>query len=367
MAKYKTYTQGKYQDSEEQKQAKQNAAYWGGQQLKPFDYHDFDWSDATKQAQADYNNLKANEPIDPGFTKQQGWDNIVNQLENVKPFTYDVTGDALYQQYKDQYMNLGKMASADVMGQAAAMTGGYGNSYAQSVGQQAYQGYLQQLNDKVPELYQLALAKYNSDRDNLYRMNDLYQGLYNTEHGKHRENVADRQNMLTHYANMIGKSQAADSTMYTTNRDTDYKENDSQNGIVDSNRTFFADLANQLATRDWGQYTDRESIAAKAIDMYNYALYKEDQTRIADAKLALEGGSLGDGPVNPVSFFKNAWSAEAYIMEKTGNKELADGIVSKATFDRDGGFEIGDYKFTDYLEYLNAYVSWATSNNYYNN
>lgn len=88
---------------------------------------------------------------------------MYDQVMNRKPFTYDLNGDALWQQYKDQYTTQGKLASMNVMGQAAALVGGYGNSYAQSAGQQAYQGYLQQLNDRVPELYQLAMDKYNND------------------------------------------------------------------------------------------------------------------------------------------------------------------------------------------------------------
>ena len=55
----------------------------------------------------------------------------------------------------------------DTMGQAQAMTGGYGNSYAQSVGQQSYQGYLQGLNDQVPNLYQMALNRYIQQGDQL--------------------------------------------------------------------------------------------------------------------------------------------------------------------------------------------------------
>ena len=77
---------------------------------------------------------------------------MYDQVMNRKPFTYDLNGDALWQQYKDQYTNQGKLAMMDTMGQAAALTGGYGSSYAQNAGQQAYQGYLQQLNDRVPEL-----------------------------------------------------------------------------------------------------------------------------------------------------------------------------------------------------------------------
>ena len=139
---------------------------------------------------------------------QNAWWNKVNDtmnaIENREKFSYDVNGDALYQQYKDQYVNLGKMASADVMGQAAAMTGGYGNSYAQTVGQQAYQGYLQQLTDKVPELYQLALSKYNSEGEEMYNRLNAYGNLYNTEYGEHRDAVTDSNNQLAHLTDLYG-------------------------------------------------------------------------------------------------------------------------------------------------------------------
>ena len=61
------------------------------------------------------------------------------------------------------------MAMMDTLGQAATLTGGYGNSYAQGAGQQAYQSYLQGLNDKIPELYQLALERYDREGDRLYK------------------------------------------------------------------------------------------------------------------------------------------------------------------------------------------------------
>lgn len=92
---------------------------------------------------------------------------LYDQIANRKDFTYDVNADAMYQQLKDQYVQGGRMAMMDTMGQAQAMTGGYGNSYAQGVGQQAYQGYLQGLNDQVPNLYQMALNRYIQQGDQL--------------------------------------------------------------------------------------------------------------------------------------------------------------------------------------------------------
>ena len=62
---------------------------------------------------------------------------------------------------------MGKTAMADTIGQASAMTGGYGNSYATTAGSQAYQSYLQQLNNNIADYYNLALGAYNSETDRL--------------------------------------------------------------------------------------------------------------------------------------------------------------------------------------------------------
>ena len=96
-------------------------------------------------------------------------DEALEAYLNREDFRYDLNADALYRQYKDRYMELGKAAMADTMGQAAALTGGYGSSYAQNVGQQAYNRYLQQLGDVVPELYQLAYDRYRDKGDRLYK------------------------------------------------------------------------------------------------------------------------------------------------------------------------------------------------------
>ena len=79
-----------------------------------------------------------------------------------KDFDYDVNEDALYQQLQDQYTAQGRLAMLDTMAQAQAMNGGYGSSYAQSVGQQAYNGYMQSLTDNIPQLYQLARDNYDA-------------------------------------------------------------------------------------------------------------------------------------------------------------------------------------------------------------
>ena len=106
---------------------------------------------------------------------------VMGKIMNRDKFSYDVNGDALYQQYKDKYIQQGKMAMQDTMGQASAMTGGYGNSYAATVGNQAYQASLENLNDIVPELYQMAYDKYNQEGQDMYNQYSMLSDDRNME------------------------------------------------------------------------------------------------------------------------------------------------------------------------------------------
>jgi hypothetical protein len=72
----------------------------------------------------------------------------------------------------------------DTMGQAATMTGGYGNSYAVTAGNQAYQNQLDNLNNTIPELYQLAYDKYQNDYQMLTNKYNLLNNEKNIEYEK---------------------------------------------------------------------------------------------------------------------------------------------------------------------------------------
>ena len=114
-------------------------------------------------------------------------DEIYNKIVNREDFSYDVNSDALYNQMKDQYVHLGNMAMMDTMGQAASLTGGYSSSYGQMVGQQAYQEHLRQLNDKVPELYGMALDQYNQEGQDLYNQFAMVGDLRDDEYGRYQD------------------------------------------------------------------------------------------------------------------------------------------------------------------------------------
>lgn len=116
---------------------------------------------------------------------------IYNRIVNREPFSYDPSSDTLYGNYREQYTRLGEKAMRDTMGQAAALTGGYGSSYAQQAGQQEYDSYLQKLGEVLPELYSAAYQRYKDKGESLEAEYQRLLGLEQTEYGRYRDQVED--------------------------------------------------------------------------------------------------------------------------------------------------------------------------------
>ena len=186
-------------------------------------YAGYQQSDTVAQAQQMLHDYMTQKPGEYQSTWQGQLDEIMAQIMNRQPFQYDVNSDALYQQYKDQYMAQGQQAMMDTMGQAAALTGGYGNSYAQTAGQQTYQGYLQQLNDKIPDLYQLALSKYQMEGDALVNQYAMLGAREDQDYGRWRDSVGDYYTELDRLYNQYNAERDYDYGQYIDNRNYEYQ------------------------------------------------------------------------------------------------------------------------------------------------
>ena len=240
---------------------------------KNFKYDAYQESDAVKQAQALLNQQLANKPGQYTSPWQTQLNDAINKIMNREKFSYDMNADALYQQYKDQYVTQGQMAMMDTMGQAAAMTGGYGNSYAQSVGQQAYQSSLQQLNDKIPELYQLALNKYQMEGEDLYNQYSLLSTQDQMDYGKHRDTVSDWQVETDRLQNQYNTERDYDYSKWADNRDFGYGQ------FIDDRNYDYQVGRDQVADEQWQAEFD------EAVRQFN----------LKNASVSLGGGSGSGG------------------------------------------------------------------------
>ena len=190
--------------------------------VNPYEEKKYVPSDAVTQAQQALQNQQANKPGEYQSQFQPGLDNLLGQIQNRDKFQYDVNADALYQQVAQNYIRQGQQAMMDTMGQAAAMTGGYGNSYAQTAGQQIYNQHLLGLTEMVPQFQQMALQQYQLEGD---RLMDQYQLMMQQEEAAY----ARYQDDLNRYYADLDRAQAAydyerdyDYNRWTDDRDFDY-------------------------------------------------------------------------------------------------------------------------------------------------
>ena len=150
------------------------------------------------------------------YDNQKGYNQALSNLANQPKFSYDLSKDTLYNQMKDQYQVMGQQAMADTIGQASAMTGGYGNSYATTAGSQAYQGYMQQLNNNIADLYNLALNTHTAETNRLQNVFNAYSTDRGTKNNEWQGNWNVYNNRFSNLANAYGDSRNYDLNSYNT-------------------------------------------------------------------------------------------------------------------------------------------------------
>lgn len=242
---------------------------------------------AVQQAQAYLNQVQSRRP---GSYKSQ-WDGelteLYNRIANRKPFSYDIGTDPVYQQYREQYQRQGRLAMQDTMGQAAALTGGYGSTYGEQVGQQAYNAYLQNLNDIVPDLYNAAYNRYRDEGTDLYNQYGLLSDRENQAYSRYRDTVND------YYSDLSDARSAYDSAY----------------------------------SRDYNQWSDQLSYWSQKAANENSAYLQQ-----LAAQSRASGGSGGGSGGSSKSKETTTQSGKGYI-DNTYNKGGVGGVQSK-TYDQ---------------------------------
>ncbi|MBO7357210.1 MAG: hypothetical protein J6U37_01620 [Lachnospiraceae bacterium] len=109
---------------------------------------------------------------------------IMSQIENRPQFSYDFNTDPLFQNALQGAMSAGQTAMQDTIGQASALTGGYGSTYATSAANQAYNEFVKGAYDALPEYYGIARNAYDQEGQDLYNRLGMYQTADETEYGR---------------------------------------------------------------------------------------------------------------------------------------------------------------------------------------
>jgi peptidoglycan hydrolase-like protein with peptidoglycan-binding domain len=283
-----------------------------------FTYGDFAGNDdpVVNEAWNVLNQHQSNKPGDYTPVWQDEADAYLNQYQNRDPFSYDFNSDALYQQYKDNYIQQGNMAMMDTMGQAAAMTGGYGNSYAQTAGQQAYNLYMNQLNDIMPELYQMAHDRYTQEGQDMLAMYDLYMNKENYEYNKYQDTLSnwyqEDSRLQSNYDSTYNRAW----NEYLEGKNTAY--NDYQTGRQEAYNDYWNNInmnyqkeRDEVADKQWQATFDenkrQNDIANQQTQQKYYASKYDEEAAAKQQKLVAAGYDIAvDGIWGPESI--KAWN-----------------------------------------------------------
>ena len=173
-------------------------------------------SDEVTAARAYRDSVAAMEPGAYQSRFEEKLQELYDQIAGREAFDYDPEEDEAYRRYAKLYAAKGAAAMEDTLGKAASLTGGYGSSYAQSVGQQAYNGYLQELAALVPELRQAALAEYRQEGQALADQYSMLSQREKNDYARYQNERADWQKLLAAAQDEYESADSGDRKLYQT-------------------------------------------------------------------------------------------------------------------------------------------------------
>lgn len=242
---------------------------------------------------------------------------IYDKIMNRGEFSYDVNKDKLYQQYRDLYAQMGRSAMEDTMGQAAALTGGYGSTYSQNAGQQAYNAYLQKLNEVVPELYNAAYNRYNQEGQDLMNLYSMARSNADSAYERDYNQWYNRLQLERGDEDTTYNRQQAEENRRLTQEETDYERK--QNA--------WSRLSSLITTT--GYQPSNEELAAAGMSANEAAYlrqYYQQQKAAASNKSGGSGGGSrrsgsGDSPTQATQTDTEVRKNSAAASRLTGGAE----------------------------------------------
>ncbi len=217
------------------------------------------------------------------------WADVLNQKVtnyiNQDPYSYKSQNDASYQAAKDQYTKTGQQAMKDTMAQASALTGGYGNTYAQSVGQQQYNAQMDNLSQKAIEYEQQAYNRYVSDREQQLNTINALQNLDNTEYSRNRDAINDYNTFLNYLQNKYTTLKSVDDDTFSREYNVWQQQLGAQGTLLSTAQNNYQyENTNDTNNYQFGVNTDLQKQQLAETARKNTADIKLGQQQLAETK-----------------------------------------------------------------------------------
>ncbi len=318
---------------------------------------DYEESDYVKDRRDKLTEVENARPTDFTSKYQAQIDDLLNKIYGDKGFNYtaeDLQNDDLYKMYAQQYQQSASRAMRDTMGQAQAASGGYGSTYAQQVGQQAYDQTMSGLNDKVLDFRDRAYQTYLNNQSNRYNQLNAFQTQDNTDYGRYRDTVADWQADRNYYLGALQGEQANDLNIYGVNNQNYYKALDALQGNYqqeNANDQWFAQYEMNKQAQDYENMLTQQKIEQGGYDTALAKLQYEDYLKNRGAAASGSSGSGGRSSGSKAkTTSKTSSSLTAAPKGKVKNADVLNALNKLAKVDN-GTAPVATTK-EDFLDYV---------------
>lgn len=248
-----------------------------------------------------------------GGIADQKLDEAINKYLNSRGFNYNTADDPDYQAYVREYNENAKQGRELSRATAKTLANGYNPTYADTVSDEVYNSYMENVTDAIPQFKNLA-AMENSGRENqLANAVNIYSTQAQKDYGRYRDTVGDKKNFLNYLYDR-----------YATDRQSDVQQN--------------ADKASIYGTRLSSAQSNLEN--ARNIDNQRY-LYN---TQSADNRAQLAQQERENQ--QKIEYMK---AEEAYNAKVAAAKEQAKEQAKQEQQNNDNRYE------RDLKEYIEAY------------
>ena len=232
--------------------------------------------------------------IDKGYagTYKESLNNLINDFMNRESFEYDVDKDQMFQQALASAMGSGKTAMQDTMGQAAALTGGYGSTYATSAGNQAYNAFIEDAYNNLPEYYNMALAAYEAEGQQMLQQYNMLDSADTKEYNQWYDDINLQYRSTRDMVNDEYNQWNANQTMYTNLANTKLAENAQIGNNLYNMYNISSNEYENAYAKEWDNWQQSVDSAYKMAGLQNSDYWSTEELNFKKSEAERDQGNI---------------------------------------------------------------------------
>ena len=299
--------------------------------------------------------------IDQGYagTHKEALNNLLNEFMNREDFEYDVDKDQMFQQALASAMGSGKTAMQDTMGQAAALTGGYGSTYATTAGNQAYNAFIEDAYNNLPEYYNMALQAYEAEGQQMIQQYNMLDAADTKEYSQWFDDITLQYQQTRDMVNDDYNQWNANQTMYANAANMQLAENAQIGSNLYNMYSVASNEYENAYAKDWQNWQQSIDSAYKLANLQSSDYwntenlnFQKDQADISQSNweksYALELASAG----------AKLDSKGNIVVDNTAKENWSQSEYTNATQKFEQG---GEKAAVDYVETIGKQKGWSDS------